>query len=125
MGRGLGKSIFDKQYSNEKDSKSTSLGRYKILRKYKGSYGLAYKLMGLDSTNENALDRNIVLHAMMCIPDVENIMPACVSEGCPSVSTKFLATISKIIDTRKKPMLLWLFDSNLEEIVPEEIPVRR
>jgi L,D-transpeptidase catalytic domain len=123
-GRGTGRSVLDKQYSNEKDSKCTSLGRYKIVKKYKGSYGPAYRMAGLDPTNKNAYDRNIVLHSMMCIPDVENIMPACVSEGCPSVSAKFLASLSKIIDTRKKPVLLWLFDSNLEEIVPEEPPVR-
>ena len=122
-GRGLGESMFDKQYSNEEDSKCTSLGRYKIGGKYKGSYGSAYKMVGLDSSNKNAYSRSIVLHAMKCIPDVENIMPACVSEGCPSVSTKFLVKLSKIIDSRKKPVLMWLFDSNLEEIVIEETPV--
>jgi hypothetical protein len=121
-GRGQG-SVFEKQYSNQVNSKCTSLGRYKISGKYKGGYGLAYKMIGLDSTNQNAYKRNIVLHSMYCIPDIENIMPACVSEGCPSVSTKFLASLTKIIDSRKKPVLLWLFDSNLEEIITEEIPV--
>lgn len=77
-------------------------------------------MTGLDSTNRNAYDRNIVLHSMNCIPDIENLMPACVSDGCPAVSSKFLSSLCKIIDTRKKPMLLWIFDSNLEEPVLEE-----
>jgi hypothetical protein len=119
-GRGQGPSIFDKQYSNQTGSKCTSLGRYKISGKYNGAYGEAYKMVGLDSSNKNAYSRNIVLHSMGCIPDVDGIMPACVSEGCPAVSTRFLSSLRKIIDTRKKPVLLWIFDSNLEEAVVED-----
>jgi L,D-transpeptidase catalytic domain len=119
-GRGQGPSVYDKQYSNQEGSKCTSLGRYKICKKYKGGYGEAYKMVGLDSTNKNAYSRNIVLHAMGCIPDKDGIMPACVSEGCPAVSTQFLSSLGKIIDSRKKPVLLWIFDSNLEEAVVEE-----
>jgi L,D-transpeptidase catalytic domain len=119
-GRGQGPSVYDKQYSNQEGSKCTSLGRYKIYGKYKGGYGEAYKMAGLDSSNKNAYTRNIVLHAMGCIPDRDGVMPACVSEGCPAVSPQFLSSIGKIIDSRKKPVLLWIFDSNLEEAVVEE-----
>jgi hypothetical protein len=80
-GRGQGPSIFDKQYSNQTGSRCTSLGRYKISGKYKGGYGDAYKMVGLDSTNKNAYSRKIVLHSMDCIPDTDGIVPACVSEG--------------------------------------------
>jgi hypothetical protein len=118
QGRGVGPTRFDKQYSNTKGSKCTSLGRYKIINKYKGEYGEAYRMLGLDSSNYNAFKRNIVLHSMGCIPDAEeNNMPVCISEGCPAVSISFLSSLSKIIDSRKKPVLLWIFDSNLEEIV--------
>ena len=119
-GRGPGRSVYDKQYSNIAGSNSTSLGRYKISGKYRGGYGEAYKMVGLDSSNRNAYNRNIVLHSMSCIPDVEGIMPACVSEGCPAVSSKFFSFIRQIIDSRKKPVLLWIFDSNLEELVVED-----
>ncbi|HMG67200.1 MAG TPA: murein L,D-transpeptidase catalytic domain family protein, partial [Chitinophagaceae bacterium] len=37
-GRGQGPTIYDKQYSDEPGSRSTSLGRYKIVSKYKGNY---------------------------------------------------------------------------------------
>ncbi len=125
QGRGLGRTKYDKQYSNSIESKCTSLGRYKIANKYKGTYGESYKLIGLDSSNQNALKRNIVLHQMGCIPDDEDIAPTCVSEGCPAVSPNFLSALSKIIDTRKKPVLLWVFDSNLEEIIAKEVPQQK
>jgi len=120
QGRGKGVSIYDKQYSNKADSKCTSLGRYKISGKYKGGYGNAYKVIGLDPSNSNAYKRNIVIHPMTCIPDKEGIAPACVSEGCPAVSTKFFNSLSKIIDSRKQPVLMWVFDSNLMEIMSEQ-----
>lgn len=119
-GRGQGPSVYDKQYSNQSGSKCTSLGRYKILNKYKGIYGEAYRMEGLDSSNQHANSRNIVLHSMDCIPETEGIIPACVSEGCPAVSINFLSSLNKIIGSRKKPLLLWIFDSNLEEAVMEE-----
>ncbi|MDP4265501.1 MAG: murein L,D-transpeptidase catalytic domain family protein, partial [Bacteroidota bacterium] len=121
-GRGQGPSLYDKQYSNQAGSKCTSLGRYKIWGKYKGNYGESYRMIGLDSSNQNALSRNIVLHSMACIPDTDGVAPACVSDGCPAVSTNFLSSLSKMIDSRKKPLLLWIFDSNLEEAVVENQP---
>ncbi len=123
QGRGQGPTRFDKQYSNKQDSRCTSLGRYKILKKYKGEYGIAYRMEGLDSSNCNALKRNIVLHAMGCMPDTEEHVPVCISEGCPAISINFLSSLSSIIDSRKKPVLLWIFDSNLEEVTLEtEVP---
>ncbi len=100
-GRGKGATIYDKQYSDEPGSRCTSLGRYEILGKYKGKYGESYRMIGLDSSNTNAYDRNIVLHSMSCIPEIENLMPACVSDGCPAVSGKFLSALRQIIDSRK------------------------
>lgn len=121
QGRGTGPTRFDKQYSNEKESLCTSLGRYKIMNRYKGVYGEAYRLAGLDSTNDNAYERNIVLHAMGCMTDEEDMKHVCISEGCPAVSPNFLLALGKIIDSRDKPLLLWVFDSNLEEAI-KEIP---
>jgi hypothetical protein len=114
-GRGKGSSIHVKQYSNVPGSNCTSLGIYKIMTSYTGSYGYSYRLCGLEETNNNALKRNIVLHAMSCIPDRENYAPACVTEGCPAVSPQFLSFMQPIIKSRKSPMLFWVFDSLLQE----------
>ena len=114
-GRGKGTTIYSRQYSNIPGSNCTSLGRYKILKSYTGSYGLSYRLAGLDKTNSNAITRGVVLHSSGCIPDKENYAPACVSEGCPAVSKYFFDKINKTVQSKKQPILLWIYDSLLEE----------
>lgn len=110
-GRGEERFTFDKQYSNSAGSNCTSLGKYKIGQSYTGQFGLAYRLHGLDNSNNNAFRRFVVLHAMGCINYDETDMPVCQSEGCPAVAPQFLEEIKPIIDSRKQPMLLWVFDS--------------
>jgi L,D-transpeptidase catalytic domain len=110
-GRGEERFTFEKSFSNNPGSNCSSIGRYKIGKPYQGQFGLAYKLHGLDSTNNNAFKRFVVLHAMGCISYEETKLPICQSEGCPAVSPRFLEEIQPLIDSRKKPMLLWVFDS--------------
>lgn len=50
-------------FSNRKGNQRTALGRYVILHAYTGDFGRAYRLTGLDATNDNALSRSIVLHS--------------------------------------------------------------
>ena len=56
------------KFSNEPNSNCTSLGRYSIEKGYKGIFGKAYKLNGLDETNSNAFKRAIVLHHYSAVP---------------------------------------------------------
>jgi L,D-transpeptidase catalytic domain len=116
-GRGEERFTFNKDFSNNPGSNCTSLGRYKIGKSYEGQFGLAYKLHGLDSTNNNAFKRFVVLHAMGCISYEETKLPICQSEGCPAVAPQFLEEIRPVIDSRKKPMLLWVFDSAANTLV--------
>ncbi len=110
-GRGDERFTFNKTYSNSAGSNCTSLGRYKIGKSYTGQFGLAFRLYGLDKSNSNASQRFVVLHAMGCISYDETDLPICQSEGCPAVSPQFLEEIKPVIDSRKQPMLLWVFDS--------------
>lgn len=110
-GRGEERFTFDKDFSNAPGSNCTSLGRYKIGKPYTGQFGLAYRLYGLDNSNNNAYKRFVVLHAMGCISNEESNVPTCQSEGCPAVSPQFLQEIQPVIESRKKPMLLWVFNS--------------
>lgn len=98
-------------YSNQKGSGCSSLGKYKIGYKYNGRFGAAYKLYGLDSSNNNAFERSIVLHSYECVPEYE-LMEAsiCNSLGCPMVSPKFFKQLQTIIDHSKKPILLWMYE---------------
>ena len=57
-----------RRYSNVVGSGCTSLGRYKIGSSYIGKFGYSYKLHGLDTSNNNAFERTVVLHSHSCIP---------------------------------------------------------
>ena len=98
------------RFSNTPDKGCSSLGRYKVGYKYKGRFGPAYKLHGLDSSNSNAFRRAVVLHAYGCIPDKEIYpLPACNSLGCPMVSYAFLDKTAQVIEAARKPVLLWIY----------------
>jgi hypothetical protein len=98
-------------FSNKPNSYCTSLGKYKIGSSYKGTFGLAYKLYGLDKTNDKAFDRFVVLHSHNCVPATE-VAPGeiCQSWGCPTVAPSFLTKLAGYIDKADKPILLWIFN---------------
>ena len=95
-------------FSNTPDSRCTSLGKYKIGASYKGMYGFSYRLLGLDSTNNKAMQRAIVLHGHNCVPNTEtDEYPICFSYGCPMVSVNFLQQLKGYISKQgKNPILL-------------------
>ncbi|MBO6515150.1 MAG: murein L,D-transpeptidase catalytic domain family protein [Bacteroidia bacterium] len=97
-------------FSNEVGSNCTSLGKYKVGYKYEGRFGTAYKLHGLETTNSNAFERFVVLHAHDCVPQSEAMFGICRSEGCPTVSPDFLSELETIIDRSEKPVLLWIYN---------------
>lgn len=99
------------EFSNRPNSFKTSLGKYKIGKSYTGTFGLSYKLYGLDSTNDKAFERTIVLHGDSHVPDTEPF-PYHIFEsaGCPTVSTSFLAVLGRYIKASPKPVLLWIYN---------------
>jgi hypothetical protein len=100
-----------RKYSNVVGSGCTSPGKYKIGKSYSGTFGLAYKLHGLDSSNSNAYKRYVVLHGHECVPDKEvDPQPICQSDGCPTLSAAYLKKVSSIINASDKPMLLWIYE---------------
>jgi hypothetical protein len=97
-------------FSNRPGSGCTALGKYKVGKIYRGSFGPAYRLFGLDSSNSHAINRNIVLHGHDCVPNREPYPePICNSSGCVMVSPAFLSVIRSLLDTAKRPVLLWVF----------------
>lgn len=99
------------KFSNTPGCGCTALGKYKVGGVYQGQFGKSFKLQGLDSTNSNADNRNIVLHAYGCVPDEECYPhPICNSLGCATVSPNVLGTLSRIIEKEKSPVLLWVFE---------------
>ena len=103
--------LSEPKFSNKPGCGCTALGKYRIGLKYKGRFGNAYKLYGLDSSNSNAFKRNIVLHGYYMVPDKGTYpLPVCNSLGCAMVSDNYLCMLAKEIDTSARPMLLWIFE---------------
>lgn len=99
-----------RRYSNVVGSGCSSLGKYRIGSSYTGKWGYSYKLHGLDTSNNNALERTVVLHGHSCIPDTEVADEICQSNGCPTVSPSVLLGLKTIINTSAKPVLLWIYE---------------
>jgi L,D-transpeptidase catalytic domain len=98
-------------FSNMPYSFKTSLGKYKIGSSYKGTYGLSYKLFGLDSTNSRAFERAIVLHSDLHVPETETFPRRIFqSAGCPTVTPSFLPILGSYIKSSKKPILMWIYN---------------
>ncbi|MDQ6530080.1 murein L,D-transpeptidase catalytic domain-containing protein [Flavobacterium sp. LHD-85] len=97
------------KFSNEPNSKCTSLGRYSIGKSYKGMFGKAYVLKGLDQTNNNAIKRMIVLHSYSAVPEDEQDHYISLSQGCPMVSEVFFKRLEKIIDSSKQNIILNIY----------------
>ncbi|AQX10456.1 murein L,D-transpeptidase catalytic domain-containing protein [Elizabethkingia ursingii] len=98
------------KFSNTDGSYCSSLGKYVIKNSYKGDFGKAYRLIGLDNTNSNAFSRAIVLHKYSKVPDNETTNPIVLSLGCPMVSPTFFGTLEKYIDSAEKSIVLYIYD---------------
>jgi L,D-transpeptidase catalytic domain len=97
-------------FNNIPNSNATSIGKYKIGNEYSGRFGMAFKLHGLEASNNKAFERFVVLHGHSCVPTQEvDPFPICTSLGCPTVSPTFLPTLKKYIDKADKPVVLWIF----------------
>jgi hypothetical protein len=99
-----------RKYGNTVGCGCTSLGKYKIGYSYNGKFGLAFKLHGLDKTNDKAYARFVVLHGHECVPETEVEEDICQSDGCPTVAPGFLQQLKPIIKASDKPVLLWIFE---------------
>jgi hypothetical protein len=97
------------KFSNVNNSLCTALGKYYIGYSYNGDFGKAYKLYGLDKTNDNAFLRNIVLHKYRKVPYEEQDEPICNSYGCPMVNEKYYSRIEKLIDRSDKRIVLDIY----------------
>jgi hypothetical protein len=97
------------KFSNEPNSNCTALGRYSIEKCYKGIFGKAYRLNGLDETNNNALKRAIVLHHYSAVPLEEQDYYISNSHGCPMVNEEFFKRIEKIVDNSKSKIILDIY----------------
>lgn len=101
------------KFSNQDDSHCSSMGKYKVGKRDRSSWGvkIKYWLEGLEASNSNAQNRVVVLHSWDAIANTE-IYPkySPLSWGCPAVSGNFMHTLDTKLQATKKPVLLWIID---------------
>jgi hypothetical protein len=94
---------FAKLFANKPDSEKTSLGIYRTAGVYKGKHGQQLRLQGLEPSNNEALDRGIVLHGASYVQDGQR---AGRSWGCPAVDQH---VVSSVINRMKGGALLLIW----------------
>lgn len=101
------------KFSNTPDSHCTSIGKFKIGKRGYSNWGINvnYLMHGLESTNSNALKRQIVLHSWDDVTE-EEVYPNGTPEGwgCPAVSNSFMRIVDPKLKASEKPVLLWMFN---------------
>jgi hypothetical protein len=55
--------VYARSFSNTENSLQSSIGHYVTSEIYYGDHGLSMRVIGLDSTNSNAYNRDIVFHS--------------------------------------------------------------
>lgn len=99
-------------FSNEDGSHCSSLGKYKIGARAYSQWGVntKYVLHGLETSNNNAMKRAIVLHSWEQVPD-DAVFPNGTPEGwgCPAISNANFKLIDPILKSADKPVLLWMY----------------
>ena len=98
--------------SNINESHCSSVGKYKVGGRDYSNWGIniKYWIVGLDSTNNNAVKRVVVLHSWEVIDD-EEIYPETTAEswGCPAVSDNYMRRLDALLKKTEKPVLLWIY----------------
>ncbi len=100
------------QFSNADGSHCTALGKYRIDQRAYSAWGInvKYYLTGLESTNNNALKRQIVFHSWESVPETE-VYPDGIPEGwgCPAISNGVMKVVDALLRHQKKHTLLWIY----------------
>jgi hypothetical protein len=100
-------------FSNEEGSHASSLGKYIIRERGPSQWGIGvkYLLQGMESTNNNAMRRAIVLHSWDVVTDHE-VHPSGTPEGwgCPALSNNGMRIIDAMLKEAGSSTLLWVVE---------------
>lgn len=99
--------------SNKVNSRYSSIGKYLVEERGKSKFGIGvkYNLTGLDSTNNNARKRAVVLHSWEKVTDHETY-PEGTAEGwgCPAISNKAMSKLDEMLKKKSSKTLLWIIN---------------
>lgn len=107
-------------FSNIPNSYTSSIGKYRLGIRSPSQYGIGihYKMHGLEKTNSNAFERYIVLHSYKDIPQsaiFPHHLPLGYSQGCPVIDDESMRVIDKLLQSKQKPVLLWIYYSQMDQ----------
>ena len=101
------------EFSNTINGHCTSLGKYRVGARAGSAWGILvkYYLNGMESTNNNAYVREVVLHSWEKVTDKE-VYPNGTPEdwGCPAISNNTMKIVDALIRNQKKHLLLWIYN---------------
>ncbi|HQV36165.1 MAG: murein L,D-transpeptidase catalytic domain family protein [Flavobacterium sp.] len=101
------------KFSNKSNSHCSMKGKYKIGKRDYSSWGIniKYWLHGLESGNNNAVNRVVVLHSWDAVSN-EEIYPrySPLSWGCPAVSDEFMKVLDEKLKADNQSVLLWIVE---------------
>jgi hypothetical protein len=100
-------------FSNADGSHCTALGKYRIDGRAYSNWGIhvKYCLAGLESTNSNALKRQVVFHSWETVAEDE-VYPGGTPEGwgCPAISNNTMKIADALIRKQKGHLLMWIYN---------------
>lgn len=82
---------YARKFSNTSGSNMSSVGMYVTGGEYSGKHGRSMRLVGLESTNNNAMSRAIVVHGAWYVDP--QYKPLGRSQGCPAVEEKYINSL--------------------------------
>jgi hypothetical protein len=107
-GKGSGTGAQATFFSDKPGSLCTALGKYKVGKNYTGQHGDSYELIGLETSNANAMSRAIVIHSAWYAEEdfIQKSKRCGNSWGCPAVSPEALKKLKPYL---KDGVILWIY----------------
>lgn len=100
---------FATRFSNVQDSKMSSLGFMKVAETFQGNHGLSIRLDGLESRNDKARVRGIIIHGASYVSGDLKQMGR--SWGCPAVEQRLVSGLAQKI---KQGSLLYAYVDGID-----------
>ncbi|HWU44182.1 MAG TPA: murein L,D-transpeptidase catalytic domain family protein [Bdellovibrio sp.] len=123
-GSGSGKSNYATKFSNSKDSKQTALGIYLAGETYLGRYGKTMRMYGLQGSNDQAYNRDIVLHGAWYVSEhfINSLNPQTgqkygrlgLSWGCPAMSLDVSSKVISVL-SGSRGLIMHYYGSLMDE----------
>ena len=82
---------FADRFSNVVGSEMSSVGAYRTGEIYYGENGLSLRLVGLDPSNDKAVERAIVMHGADYVSPYRPVLGR--SQGCPAIEPKHVSRV--------------------------------